>query len=221
MKKLVAKLETKLNEKGLNLNITGVDLMQAFGVTLEDMASLCEAVKEELYDNYWIECSTKYISKIKRLAKFDEGVYWYKNASDEKVQKKAGIYEFKIVATDQAGNKIEKNVRLIVKKGYSYEESKSKDLTVSYVDTDYKDWDNEWMVKLNKGVHEEHLDHVDEYEDLMDLASDDMSVYLPIEKNMYRIEEQEIIYIYNKYDYVIGFAMRVKLSNGEYIYLSK
>lgn len=83
MKKLVAKLETKLNEKGLNLNITGVDLMQAFGVTLEDMASLCEAVKEELYDNYWIECSTKYISKIKRLVKFDEGVYWYKNASDE------------------------------------------------------------------------------------------------------------------------------------------
>ena len=83
MKKLVAKLETQLKEKELDLNITGVDLMQAFGVSLEDMASLCEAVKEELYDDYWIECSTKYVSKIKKLVKFDEGVYWYKNASDE------------------------------------------------------------------------------------------------------------------------------------------
>ncbi len=83
MKKLVAKLETKLNEKGLDLNITGVGLMQVFGINLEDMASLCETAKEELYDDFWIECSTKYISKIKKLVKFDEGVYWYKKANDE------------------------------------------------------------------------------------------------------------------------------------------
>ena len=62
-------LATKLKEKELDLNITGVDLMQAFGISLEDMASLCEVVKEELYDDYWIECSTKYVSKIKKLVK--------------------------------------------------------------------------------------------------------------------------------------------------------
>lgn len=83
MKSLVAKLEVELNKKGLDLNITGVDLMQAFGITLEDITSLCEVAKEELYDNYWIECSTKYICQLKRLVKFDEGVYWYKQASDE------------------------------------------------------------------------------------------------------------------------------------------
>jgi hypothetical protein len=83
MKKLVSKLETKLNEKGLDLNITGLELMQAFDITLEDMASLCESVKVELYDDYWIECSIKYISKLKKLVKFDEGIYWYKKASDE------------------------------------------------------------------------------------------------------------------------------------------
>lgn len=83
MKNLVAKLEVELNKKGLDLNITGVDLMQAFGISLEDIVSLCEAVKEELYDNYWIECNTKYISKLKRILKFDEGVYWYKQANDD------------------------------------------------------------------------------------------------------------------------------------------
>lgn len=145
----------------------------------------------------------------------------YKKESDQNLHKKAGIYEFKIVATDQAGNKIDKNVRLIVKKGYSYEDSKSKDMTVSYVDTDYKDWNNEYMIKFSKGVHEHELDHNEKYEDLMELSSDDMDLYLPEDKNMFVVMEQELIYIYNKYDYIIGIAVRVKLSNGEYIYLSK
>lgn len=83
MKKLVSKLEAILKEKNLDLNITGLDLMQTFNVNLVDMASLCEIAGAELYDNYWIECSTKYISKLKKLARFDEGVYWYKKASDE------------------------------------------------------------------------------------------------------------------------------------------
>ena len=107
MKKLLAKLETKLKEKELDLNITGVDLMQAFGISLEDMASLCDTAKEELYDDYWIECSTKYISKIKKLVKFDEGVYWYKNASDETPE-----YESTIVLNTNAENGSSFNVFL-------------------------------------------------------------------------------------------------------------
>lgn len=83
MKKQVLKLEQKLKEKNLNLNITGVDLMQTFNITLDDINSVSASVGEDLFDNYWIECSTKYINKLKKLVKFDEGVYWYKKASDE------------------------------------------------------------------------------------------------------------------------------------------
>jgi hypothetical protein len=83
MKKLVTKLEKKLKEKNLDLNITGLDLMKAFDIDLNKMHSLCEIAGEDLYDNYWIECSTKYIDKIKKVLVFDEGVYWYKKATDE------------------------------------------------------------------------------------------------------------------------------------------
>lgn len=83
MKKLVLKLEQKLQEKGFDLNITGLDLMKSLNITINDINSLCEVTGEDLYDNYWIECSTKYINKLKKLVKFDEGVYWYKKASDE------------------------------------------------------------------------------------------------------------------------------------------
>lgn len=83
MKRQVLKLEQKLKEKNLNLNITGVDLMQTFNITLDDINSVSASVGEDLFDNYWIECSTKYINKLKKLVKFDEGVYWYKKASDE------------------------------------------------------------------------------------------------------------------------------------------
>ena len=145
----------------------------------------------------------------------------YKNDKDENVQNKAGVYEFDIVITDTEGNKVTKSVRLIVKKGYSYEDMKKSDLEVSYIDHDYGDWNNEMMLTYSKGVHEDHLDHDDRYTYLLDLASDDMTQYLPMEYSMYSITEQEIIFVYNKYDYVIGFAIRVKLSNGEYIYLSK
>jgi hypothetical protein len=57
--------------------------MQTFNITLDDINSVSASVGEDLFDNYWIECSTKYINKLKKLVKFDEGVYWYKKASDE------------------------------------------------------------------------------------------------------------------------------------------
>lgn len=145
----------------------------------------------------------------------------YKKESDSNLQNKAGLYEFDIVITDQVGNKVTKGIRLIVKKDYNSADIKKSDLNIHHIDPDYDDWNNEMILTYSKGVDENHLDHDDRYTYLLDLLSDDLSMYIPVEKSMYSIEETEIIFVYNKYDYIIGFALRVKLSNGEYIYLSK
>ena len=40
--------------------------MKSLNITINDINSLCEVTGEDLYDNYWIECSTKYINKLKK-----------------------------------------------------------------------------------------------------------------------------------------------------------
>ena len=145
----------------------------------------------------------------------------YKKDSDGDIKKKAGIYEFDIVVADQAGNKVTKGVRLVVKNGYNSLEVKKNDLKIHRIDPDYDDWNNEMILTYSKGVDEDHLDHDDRYMYLLDILSDDLTQYLPEEKKIYTIDESEVIYVYNKYDFVIGFAIRVKLSSGEYLYLTK
>jgi hypothetical protein len=125
------------------------------------------------------------------------------------------------VIEDQAGNKVTKGVRLIVKKGYNAEDVKKSDLKIDHIDHDYGDWNNQTVLTYSKGVHEDHLDHDDRYMYLLDILSDDLTQYLPEDKKIYTIDESEVIYVYNKYDFVIGFAIRVKLSSGEYLYLTK
>ncbi len=145
----------------------------------------------------------------------------FKDKNGGEPQKKAGIYEFDIVVADQAGNKVTKGVRLIVKKGYNAEDVKKSDLKIDHIDHDYGDWNNQTVLTYSKGVHEDHLDHDDRYMYLQDLLGEDLEQFLPEDKKIYSISEAEIIYLYNKYNYIVGFGIRVKLSNGEYTYLVK
>lgn len=145
----------------------------------------------------------------------------YKDEDDANLQKKAGNYDFKIVVSDSEGNKVTKTVRLNVKKNYSYENKKKSDLKVDHIDPDYKDWNNKMILTYSKGVNELELDEDDRYQYLLDLSGDDLNMYLPVEYSTNHIEEAEIIFVYNKYDYIIGYAIRVKIDTGEYLYLTK
>lgn len=145
----------------------------------------------------------------------------YKDEDDAFVQKKAGSYDFKIVISDSEGNKVTKTVRLNVKKNYSYEDVKKSDLTVDHIDPDYGDWNNEMILTYSKGVNELELDEDERYTYLLELSGDDLNTYLPDNYSSSYIEEAEIIFVYNKYDYIIGYAIRVKIDTGEYLYLTK
>lgn len=145
----------------------------------------------------------------------------YKNEKDEHLNEKAGDYTFNIVISDVYNNKVTKRVKLEVKKNYSREKIKKKDLKVDHIEPDYKDWNNEMILTYSEGVDANKLDEDSRYTYLLDLAGGDLSIYLPSEYMTNVIEEAEIIFVYNKYDYVIGFAVRVKLDNGKVLYLTK
>ena len=145
----------------------------------------------------------------------------YEDEGDATRQERAGIYSFDIVVSDNLGNNVVKTVRLTVREGYSRENEKKSDLTIDHIEPAYDDWNNEMILSYTQGVDENELDDDLQYSDLLDMASDDLSVYLPSEYAYNQIVAQELIYVYNKYDYVIGFAMRVELDNGVSLYLTR
>lgn len=145
----------------------------------------------------------------------------YKRDSDADIQSKAGTYNIDLIIKDAYGNKTTKTANLIVKKGFSREKMKKSDLTIDHIEPDYNDWNQKMILTYSEGVYGDELDDNERYSYLQDLAAEDLSQYLPIDKSGLSITESEFIYVYNKYNYVIGFAIRVKLSNGEFIYLTK
>lgn len=144
-----------------------------------------------------------------------------KNQSDEDKFKTAGEYTFTLVVEDRAGNKTETDAKVIVKKGYKRENVKKQDLTIHHTDPSYDDWNKQMMIKFDEGIDEEKLDSDEKYNDLLELTSEDLSIYLPEEYSNSTITDTEILYVYNKYNYIIGFAVKVKLSSGNSIYLTK
>lgn len=143
----------------------------------------------------------------------------YEDKKDEDNYKKEGSYKFNIFISDAAGNKVKKSVNLTVKKGYNYTQTKESDLKIDHIEPEYSDWDKSMILKFSKGYDPNDIDDTDVYGDLMDISGGDLHRYLdPMYENN-RIEESQIIFVYNKYGLVIGFAIRVELDNGLSFYL--
>lgn len=144
-----------------------------------------------------------------------------KNESDESLSEKAGEYEVPLTVSDSLDNKTSITAKLIVKEGYSREALRKGDLNIDHIDPSYDDFNNKLVLKYNEAISEDDLDDDDKYNDLLELSADNLNNYLPEEYKGNSITESEIIFVYNKYNYIIGFAFRVKLDNGKYTYLTK
>lgn len=144
-----------------------------------------------------------------------------KNESDYDKFKSAGEYVVPLIVKDLAGNKTNIDAKVIVKKGYSRENLKKSDLNIDHMETVYDDWNKQMLLKFDEAVHPDKFDSDPKYELLLDLSSEDLSIYLPSEYSGNAIVDTQMIGIYNKYDYIIGFAFRVKLDNEKYIYLTR
>ncbi|MCR4581496.1 MAG: DUF5011 domain-containing protein [Bacilli bacterium] len=132
---------------------------------------------------------------------------------------KAGIYELKINSKDTYGNKSTNTVNLIVKEGYSLQDAKLKDLTPMYLEPNYEDWNNQYVIKYAGGLDPEDEDSPrwNYYYEFLDSNYAD---FLDDKHKGMKIESSEIIAVYNQYHYIIGFACRVKLSDGSITYLT-
>ena len=144
-----------------------------------------------------------------------------KNESDESLSEKAGEYEVPLTVSDSLDNKTSITAKLIVKEGYSREALRKGDLNIDHIDPSYDDFNNKLVLKYNEAISEDDLDDDDKYNDLLELSADNLNNYLPEEYKGNSITESEIIFVYNKYNYIVGFAFRVKLDNGKYTYLTK
>ena len=145
----------------------------------------------------------------------------YKNESDESLSEKVGEYEVPITVADAYDNKTSITAKLIVKEGYSREALRKGDLKIDHIDPVYDDFHDQLVLKYNEAVSEDELDDDEKYNDLLELSADILENYLPAEYKGSTITDSEIIFVYNKYNYIVGFAFRVKINTGKYVYLTK
>ena len=76
-------------------------------------------------------------------------------------------------------------------------------------------------MKFSKAVLEDDILKSSYASLIEEMETSDFSNYLDDSDKDKQMVSSEIIYVYNKYNYVLGCAVRVKLSNGEYRYLTK
>lgn len=141
--------------------------------------------------------------------------------SIEDVVKKAGTYTINLVISDQYNNKVTKSASLEVKKGYSREETFKNDLKIDHIDEDVDDFKKVMYIKYSSALEQHDFEHNEEYQELASAATSSLYNYLPDEYKLNRVDDFLIFPVYNKYNYVVGVAIRVTLDNGKTMYLSK
>ncbi len=137
---------------------------------------------------------------------------------------KAGTYDVKLIIKDQLDNSTKTTGKLVVEKGYSKEQAKKSDLKVTHYSETFSDWNNKYMIKFSKALTLEELEANDEYHDLIEKATSELNelhIYIPEEYKLNRVVDFNIIEAYNRYEYCVGIAIRVKLDNGVILYLTK
>lgn len=160
-----------------------------------------------------------FVTKCEDLSRPCEVKYVKDESSN--LQEKAGKYTFDITISDAYGNVVKKSVNLNVLENYSYKSAKESDLNYDHVEPDYNDYNKEILIKFKKAISFNDVEGSEYQEELQNIESGDLKAYLGSEYQDYSITDSEIIYLYNKYNYIIGCTLRVKLSNGSYKYLSK
>ena len=136
-----------------------------------------------------------------------------KTKDDKELFGVIGTHEIELKISDRYGNNTMKKVKLNVSDTDSLSNTKESDMTIFKTNPEYNDYDGTITFKYEKAVNEETLDESEEYSDYLDLVSTD---YSEIRDNVY---EQEIITLYNKYGYIVGFAVRLTFNDGTIEYV--
>lgn len=137
--------------------------------------------------------------------------------------KKIGTQDVKIKVRDTQNNETTVNTKLIVKEGFSLKEEKVKNIEPKYLEPSYDDWNKQYVVKYAGGLDPEDSENSRwrYYEEFInDKNNNNLSKYLDEKNKGKTIKSSEVIAVYNKYHYIIGFACRATLSDGTTTYLT-
>ena len=137
-----------------------------------------------------------------------------KNKNDDKLFYEVGSHNIELKISDKYGNYKEMETTVIVSDSQTLLSEKQNDSKVIRVEPVYVDFDGTITYKYDKAVSEELLDELDEYEAYLDLVSTD---YNELRDNL--VLEQEILTLYNKYNYIIGFTVRLTYEDGTIEYV--
>lgn len=135
----------------------------------------------------------------------------FKKAKDLELNKNEGIYKTTIIISDSEGNDISREVNLIVKGENTLQKKKASDLSFDHLSEEDNDWNKTYTKKLDKAINEESLEYADE------LSKISIKEYDFSKKET----ERKILVAYNKYNYVIGFSIKVTFEDDSVIYITK
>lgn len=137
----------------------------------------------------------------------------YEKESDEDLTQKVGEYTVALEIRDKHNNKVTKKIKLIVSENASLNGIKSSDMEISNIYPVDSKWNNTFTVKFEKGLSEED----EKFErKILELTNIDFG-----QLNEEKIKNQTLLTIYNKYNYVIGFSIKLEYENKNIIYVTE
>lgn len=135
-----------------------------------------------------------------------------KNSKDESKFSNVGVYSIEIEVADVYGNKKTAKVELeVVAKG-QYVDPKTTDLEYASNSKGTATFDGKIFKKLKKAINSQLDESADE---MSAISTIDLEAYVAQNHPGYRLVSSEIIELYNKSLYVIGYAIELKITNGK------
>lgn len=145
----------------------------------------------------------------------------FKNSKDDSKFNEVGRHEVDIEVSDIHGNKTEaKAILNVVKKG-TYEDPKSKDLEYASNSKDIEPFKGLIYKKLDKALKPGGEKAGAE---MSNVSTVDLEQYVLDNHPGYILKDSEIIELYNKSSYVIGYSIMLTINNGnrdEVVYVDK
>ena len=137
----------------------------------------------------------------------------YAKDKDSFLASEEGTYELSIIIKDRFENKVTKTTKLIVSKEASLSDIKASDMEVSAIYPQDENWNKTYTKKYNKGFTEN--DEIFDAE-ILELSNESFD-----DNYEEKIVNQTLLTIYNKYNYVIGFSVKLEFENENIIYVTK
>ena len=136
----------------------------------------------------------------------------YANSKEEEYIKEEGIHEISLKIKDKYNNEIIKKTKLIVSKDASLRDLKASDQTVANIYPVDDEWDKTFTVKFAKGISEEDETFDEKIFEITNREFD--------KEFEEKIVNQTLLTIYNKYNYILGFSIKLEFEDGKTIYVT-